>query len=104
MEFEHLTSSLEKLITIPMDDEILRDFDREQLKQLYFSDFHPHWPFLHRDTNPQPDILMNTVMIAGLWMVGTAQAKRLAEEHHDRLSSLVCKKLVSGRSSAQPSH
>jgi hypothetical protein len=68
--------------------QLLQAANRAQLQELYFSEFHPHWPLLHKDTfqsTPQPPGLVQVVLLIGLWMVNTDEARTQAASYHDTL-------------------
>ncbi|KAK1998006.1 early growth response protein 1 is a zinc-finger protein [Colletotrichum falcatum] len=55
---------------------------------IYFEQFHPQWPLLHRglyETTAQPVLLVRAVMTVGLWFDGSPQSKVLATKLHDHL-------------------
>ncbi|GFF71137.1 C2H2 type zinc finger domain protein [Aspergillus udagawae] len=60
--------------------------------EVYFEKFHPAWPFLHRATfepSQEPPILLQSVVMMGLWMSGDEEIQCHAIKLHDKLSSLV---------------
>lgn len=71
--------------------------DREELERLYFSHFHPHWPLLDEDlfmSAPQMPELVVSILIAGLWMIPTREARREARRQHDTIMKDIERKLV----------
>ncbi|GKT46115.1 uncharacterized protein ColSpa_06296 [Colletotrichum spaethianum] len=61
---------------------------RLQLQRIYFEQFHPQWPLLHREvfeTTAQPKLLMQAVMAVGLWFAESQEFRDLAIEFHDHL-------------------
>ncbi|KAL6239529.1 Isochorismatase family-domain-containing protein [Aspergillus navahoensis] len=55
---------------------------------LYFTQFHPQWPILHRgtfDIAHEPPFLVQAVVMVGLWVSGTSRGKRAAMELHEKL-------------------
>ncbi|KAH7161738.1 hypothetical protein EDB81DRAFT_683740 [Dactylonectria macrodidyma] len=67
---------------------LLQAPNRLHLIDLYFKDFHRHWPLLHQTTirnSPQPPKLMVAILIAGLWMMKTPEAQAKAKFYHDIL-------------------
>ncbi|EAW17513.1 C2H2 type zinc finger domain protein [Aspergillus fischeri NRRL 181] len=60
--------------------------------EIYFKEFHPVWPFLHRATfepSQEPPILLQSVVMMGLWTTGNVEMQCHAVKLHDKLSSLV---------------
>ncbi|KFZ01197.1 hypothetical protein V501_10146 [Pseudogymnoascus sp. VKM F-4519 (FW-2642)] len=73
---------------ISLGAEFAQASNRKLLEQLYFSTLHLHWPILHQRTfqsEAQPEQLVQAVLVAGLWMTGTAKARQQAEFHHDKI-------------------
>ena len=69
-----------------------------QYVEIYFEEFHPVWPFLHRATfepSLEPPILLQSVVMMGLWMTGDEEMQCHAVKLHDKLSSLVYEQRVS---------
>ncbi|OHW99496.1 early growth response protein 1 Is a zinc-finger protein [Colletotrichum incanum] len=67
---------------------ILDEGMRLQLESIYFEQFHPHWPLLHREVyakTAQPKLLMRAVVTVGLWFAGSPEFKNLAIKFHDHL-------------------
>ena len=59
---------------------------------IYFRDFHPHWPFLHPstfDASREPFILVQSVVMIGMWITGHLAKRDAALELHRRLSDAV---------------
>ncbi|KAJ5356844.1 hypothetical protein N7517_011453 [Penicillium concentricum] len=55
---------------------------------LYFTHFHQHWPFLHRETFSIPDeppLLLQAVLMIGLWVSGSPAARQDARNLHSKL-------------------
>lgn len=70
---------------------------REELERLYFLHFHPHWSLLDEDSfrnMPQIPELVAAVLVAGLWMIPTRDARLEARSQHDILMQEVTKRLV----------
>ncbi|EAW13141.1 C2H2 type zinc finger domain protein [Aspergillus clavatus NRRL 1] len=60
--------------------------------EVYFERFHPVWPFLHRatfDPDLEPPILLQSVIMMGLWMAGEEDTQCKALKLHEKLSLLV---------------
>ena len=75
----------------------LPDLFRIQLEENYFRSFHLHWPLLHKrtyQTTRQPTELVEVVLTAGLWMIGTKESEIQAKAQHGKLfqqtNYLVC--------------
>jgi hypothetical protein len=82
---------------ISLGAEFAQAFNRKLLEQLYFSKLHLHWPILHQNTFQsvaQPEQLVQAVLVAGLWMTGTAKARQQAEFHHDKIVEIQCENSV----------
>lgn len=78
---------------ISLGAELAQASNRKLLEQLYFSKLHLHWPILHQNTYQsaaQPEQLVQAVLVAGLWMTGTAKARQVAELHHDKMVEIQC--------------
>jgi hypothetical protein len=94
---KHLGMQLDDSMMITLGAELAQVSNRRSLEQLYFCEFHPHWPILHQDTfqrKTQPEELVQAVLIAGLWMIDTAKTRLLAESYHDKLVKRQCKYIV----------
>lgn len=55
---------------------------------LYFTHFHSHWPILHRATFSIPDeppLLLQAVLMIGLWVSEKASARQAAVDLHQKL-------------------
>ncbi|OHE97103.1 early growth response protein 1 is a zinc-finger protein [Colletotrichum orchidophilum] len=75
---------------------ILDEAMRLQLESIYFANFHPQWPLLHRETfemTAQPKLLTQVVMTVGLWFASWPDARNLAIKFHDSLLVEAGKKL-----------
>ncbi|KNG80344.1 putative C6 and C2H2 transcription factor [Aspergillus nomiae NRRL 13137] len=56
--------------------------------QVFFEKFHSTWPFLHRatfDPDHEPALLLQSVMMMGLWLTGKEDARRAATDLHSKL-------------------
>jgi hypothetical protein len=74
------------------DDEINNSIENtnriDHYIHLYFVHFHQHWPFLHRSTFSIPDeppLLLQAVLMIGLWVSGTPTAQQDARHLHTKL-------------------
>ncbi|KAM0324829.1 hypothetical protein ACHAQA_007795 [Verticillium albo-atrum] len=68
--------------------QLYKDSNRAELQDLYFSKFNTTWPLLDRDdfyNSPQPSSLVDSVLVVGMYMKGTPEAKALAMECHEVL-------------------
>ncbi|KAF7122129.1 hypothetical protein CNMCM5793_000085 [Aspergillus hiratsukae] len=75
-----------------VDSSINEESNVLQYIEIYFEKFHPAWPFLHRATfepSQEPSILLQSVVMMGMWMTGDDELQCHAVELHDKLSSLV---------------
>lgn len=80
------------------DDDAMQSIDTEYYASLYFTHFHPQWPFLHEQSfqyNHDPPVLVLAVVMIGLWVTGEARARRLAWKIHARLHGLLKEQMVS---------
>jgi hypothetical protein len=60
----------------------------EQYIGLYFEAFHPFWPFIHRGSfniRREKPLLLQSMIVIGLWTSGEQSAQTAAVELHDRL-------------------
>jgi hypothetical protein len=65
---------------------------------LYFAHFHPHWPILHRHTFSVPDeppLLLQAVLMIGLWVSGSPAARQNARNLHSKLGMAISAQRVS---------
>lgn len=91
---------------ISLGSEIADASNRKLLEQRYFSKLHLHWPILHQNTfhsKDQPEQLVQAVLVAGLWVTGTAKERQLAESHHDKIVEIQCENSVKATLSNVPS-
>lgn len=73
--------------------------------ELYFQHFHPQWPFLHPGTfsvQDEPSLLLQSVVVIGLWAGGTASSRAKALALHDKIGECIHQQKV-GSSSHSPS-
>ncbi|KAK2753611.1 hypothetical protein FQN54_007388 [Arachnomyces sp. PD_36] len=59
---------------------------------IYFKDFHPTWPFLHRgtfDLSTEPCVLIQSIAMMGLWMEGSPKSQDAAMDFHNSLCSAI---------------
>lgn len=70
----------------------LEDEDRtaqtKHYVNLYFTHFHSHWPILHRATFSIPDeppLLLQAVLMIGLWVSDKPAARQAAVDLHQKL-------------------
>ncbi|KAF7168899.1 hypothetical protein CNMCM5623_001805 [Aspergillus felis] len=67
---------------------------KESLKKntFYFDNFHPKWPFLHRgtfDVTKEPCVLIQSVIMMGLWIEGSKKSRDAATDLHRSLSTAI---------------
>ncbi|PLN86917.1 hypothetical protein BDW42DRAFT_198376 [Aspergillus taichungensis] len=59
---------------------------------IYFRKFHPIWPFLHRgtfDISHEPCILIQSIVMIGLWIEGGQKSKDAARDLHRSLCAAI---------------
>lgn len=64
----------------------------QEYAEIYFRDFHPHWPILHPstfDASREPLILVQSVVMIGMWITGHPAKRDAALELHRKLSDAV---------------
>lgn len=99
-DYERRELALRRLsdsMMISLGAEFAQASNRRVLEQIYFSKFHLHWPILHQYTfqrEAQPEQLVQAVLVAGLWMMGTAKAREAAECQHDKIVEIQCENSV----------
>lgn len=67
--------------------------------EAYFDKFHPSWPFLHKatfDPTQEPSILLQSVLMMGLWVAGDDKMQQAAVELHEKLSLSMYQQRVRG--------
>ncbi|KAJ5774715.1 hypothetical protein N7457_009611 [Penicillium paradoxum] len=65
---------------------------REQCINLYFEKFHPQWPFIHKgsfDMRQETPLLVQSMIVIGLWARGDQPAQSAAVELHGKLDSAI---------------
>jgi hypothetical protein len=84
-----------------------------QYVEIYFEKFHPVWPFLHRATfepSQEPPILLQSVVMMGMWMTGDEKMQRHAvklaspfiTQGNILKANVPCSSCQSDRTSGQP--
>ena len=66
---------------------------------IYFDTFHPVWPFLHQstfDVAKEPCVLVQSVVMIGLWLKGGPEARDASKEFHYKLCSAIRAQMVRG--------
>lgn len=66
--------------------------------EIYFQHFHPEWPFLFRSTfdpETEPGVLVQSVVMLGMWAYGSSESKDMAVNLHRRLESAIQSQRVS---------
>ncbi|GKZ39481.1 hypothetical protein AbraIFM66950_000389 [Aspergillus brasiliensis] len=64
----------------------------DQFVKLFFELFHPHWPFVHRGTfriRHEIPMLVQSMVVLGLWASGERSARCAAVELHEQLNSAI---------------
>ncbi|EAW25621.1 Zn(II)2Cys6 transcription factor [Aspergillus fischeri NRRL 181] len=59
---------------------------------IYFDNFHPKWPFLHQgtfDVTKEPCVLIQSVIMIGLWIEGSKKSRDAATDLHRSLSTAI---------------
>ncbi|KAJ5116825.1 hypothetical protein N7456_001173 [Penicillium angulare] len=94
-----VSSADEQEIQPGVDSTVLDDRNAaiKHYVDIYFAHFHAHWPILHRATFSIPDeppLLVQAVMIIGLWVSDKPSAREAAVDLHDRLGSCIREQMV----------
>lgn len=58
----------------------------------YFEVFHPSWPFIHKGSFNicrETPLLLQAMMVIGMWVSGGQSAQSAAMELHDKLDSAI---------------
>ncbi|KAI9045008.1 transcription factor with C2H2 and Zn(2)-Cys(6) DNA binding domain [Aspergillus affinis] len=66
--------------------------DIQQHVRIYFANFHPEWPFLHRATfsvEHEPALLLYSVVMIGLWASGEDANRQMALDLHRWLGTCI---------------
>ncbi|KAL3431717.1 hypothetical protein BDV09DRAFT_206447 [Aspergillus tetrazonus] len=64
----------------------------EEFIDIYFREFHPVWPFLHRATfrpSREPCVLLQSMVMIGLWIKGRQKDRNMAMAFHQKLLSAI---------------
>lgn len=64
---------------------------------IYFKEFHPKWPFLHRgtfDLSTEPCVLIQSIAMMGLWMEGSPKSQDAAMDFHNSLCAAIRSQMV----------
>ena len=64
---------------------------------IYFREFHPIWPFLHRgtfDLPHEPCILIQSIVMIGLWIEGGQKSRDAARDLHRSLCAAIHSQMV----------
>lgn len=72
---------------------------REQYINLYFEKFHPCWSFIHKgtfDIRHETPLLVQSMVVIGLWARGEQSAQSAAVELHGKLDSAIRDQRVCG--------
>jgi hypothetical protein len=65
---------------------------RDQYINLYFEKFHPRWPFIHKgsfDAKRETPLLVQSMVVLGMWASGEESARSAAVDIHHNLDSAV---------------
>ncbi|KAL2824246.1 hypothetical protein BDW59DRAFT_180324 [Aspergillus cavernicola] len=67
------------------------ELDIQYHVDIYFSHFHHQWPIIHRVSSKpnQPQILLLTMAMIGLWVTGEKASRSRAEKMHEKLLNLL---------------
>lgn len=79
---------------ISMEDRVAQT---KHYVDLYFAHFHSHWPILHRATFSIPDeppLLLQAVLMIGLWVSDKIPARQAAIDLHRKLGLWICEQRV----------
>jgi hypothetical protein len=60
--------------------------------EIYFHNFHPIWPILHRGTlelSKEPCVLLQSMVMIGLWVKGSPESRETAMTFHRKLLSAI---------------
>ncbi|KAL5337239.1 hypothetical protein BJX70DRAFT_250568 [Aspergillus crustosus] len=69
-----------------------RSWPRRRFLDLYFERFHPHWLFVHRgsfDEDIESPLLVQAMVVIGLWMSEEVNARSAAIDLHSTLASAI---------------
>ena len=72
---------------------------RGQYINIYFEKFHPRWSFIHKATFNLPyetPLLVQSMVVIGLWARGGESAQSAAVELHGKLNSAIRDQRVCG--------
>lgn len=86
---ESATNPALELMLEPPQAHLLK---RQQCINLYFEKFHPHWPFIHKpsfDFHQETPLLVQSMVVIGLWARGGQRAQSAAVELHGKLDSAI---------------
>ncbi|KAJ5364733.1 C2H2 type zinc finger domain protein [Penicillium cataractarum] len=65
---------------------------RKEFVDRYFEIFHPCWPFIHRgtfDIRQEPPLLLQSMVVIGMWITGETSAQSAAMELYDKLDCAI---------------
>lgn len=82
---QSLESSVDASVPLEVVD---RTAQTRHYVDLYFAHFHSHWPILHRATFSIPDeppLLLQAVLMIGLWVSDKPSARQAAVDLHQKL-------------------
>ncbi|KAL4950114.1 C6 and C2H2 transcription factor [Aspergillus filifer] len=64
----------------------------QEFVNIYFNEFHPTWPFLHRatfDYTREPCVLIQSVLMIGLWVKGDPTSRERAMAFHTKVLTAI---------------
>ncbi|KAL4800371.1 C6 and C2H2 transcription factor [Aspergillus venezuelensis] len=64
----------------------------QEFVDIYFTEFHPKWPFLHRGTfdyRREPCVLIQSVLMIGLWIKGDRMSCERAMAFHNKVLAAI---------------
>lgn len=88
----------EKEASVPLDPTLLSE-KRDHYIWLYFETFHARWPFIHKgsfDASRETPLLVQSMVVLGMWTSGEETARKAAVDIHNNLDSAIRQQKVSG--------
>ena len=73
------------------------DGNVQECIELYFEQFHPQWPFLHRATFGavhEPPLLVYSVVMVGFWVRGDSSSRAAALGLHEMIGRTIWQQRV----------
>ncbi|KAJ5548347.1 hypothetical protein N7513_005581 [Penicillium frequentans] len=82
-------TSTDRLSDLTQDQPQCNDLEKgAEYIRLYFEAFHPHWSFVHKgsfDWRHETPLLLQSMVVIGMWASGEESAKSAAVELHDKI-------------------